>query len=192
MKALRSRLACLACAVLPGAALAADDISVSAHREADAVHVSARASLRAPRDLVWDTLTDYDRLHDFIPGMRTSRVIGRRGAAVIVEQRGEARFLVFSYPIEVTVASVQRPPYLIEIHLLRGNLRKLDGAYRIEPLPAGRLILRWEGTIVPALALPSVVSQYLIRASVEDQFLGMVREIERRDEARVRGTPPRR
>lgn len=161
-------------------ARAAEDVVVKASRDGDAIRVTARATIHAPLPLVWETLTDYDRLALFIPGMRRSRTVDHRGAAAIVEQRGEARLLMFSYPINVTVASVHVPPYVIEIHLLKGNLRRLDGAYRIEPLPRGGVVLHWSGLIEPDLPMPPIISEYLMRASLGDQFRAMVREIDRR------------
>lgn len=169
----------LGCAAA-GGACAAEDISIEAERHGPAVHVTARATLRAPHDLVWKTLTDYDRLREFIPGIHSSRLIEQRGPAAIVEQSGEARLLLFTYPIEVTVQTIQRSPNAIDVHLLKGNLKQLSGGYRIEPLPGGRLVLRWSGVIEPEAALPPLIGEYLMRANVEDQFLGMVREIERR------------
>ena len=159
---------------------------MNASRDGYAVRITAQATLKAPLQIVWQTLTDYERLPEFIPGMHKSKVIGHRGAAAIVTQLGEAHLLMFSYPIEVTVASVHLPPYEIQIHLLEGNLKQLDGGYQIEPRPDGSLILHWTGLIEPSLTLPPLIREYLMRATVEEQFLGMVREIERREGSQTR------
>lgn len=161
-------------------ATAAEDAEVEAHRVGDAVEVSARATLRAPLEVVWATLTDYNNLPAFVPGILRSRLIEYRGRAAIVEQRGEARFLFLSFPIEVTVASVEYPPHAIDVHVLKGNLRQLDGGYRIEPRADGALLLRWRGLIEPDMALPPLIGEMLMRLNVESQFFGMVQEIERR------------
>src|SRR6185503_1287446 len=87
---------------------AADDISVEATRREDALEVVCRASLDAPLELIWQTLTDYGRLAEFIPGMRRSRVVSRSGAVTVVEQSGEARLLFFTFPLEVTLTSTER------------------------------------------------------------------------------------
>lgn len=163
------------------AARAAEDVSVEATRRGSAVEVNCRATLQAPPALIWETLTDYDRLAQFIPGMHASRVVEQRGATAVVEQSGEARFLFVSFPIEVTVATTARPPHAIDVQVLKGNLKRLDGGYRIEPLPGGRTELRWSGLIEPAASLPPLIGVLLMRANIEDQFLGMVKEIERRD-----------
>ena len=179
-------VAALSCLVLfssVGAARAADDISVEATRRDEALDVVCRVMLDAPLDLIWQTLTDYNRLAEFIPGMRRSRLIERRGAVAVVEQLGEAGFLFLSFPIEVTIASTERPPYALEVSLLKGNLKRLEGAYRIEPQGAGRILLTWTG-IVEALYMPPLLGELVMRSNVTDQFRGMVREIGRRDALR--------
>lgn len=164
-----------------GAAGAADQVVIDAARRGTAVAIDARASLRVPFALIWQTLTDYDRLHEFVPGIRRSRVIERRGPAAIVEQNGAARFLLFSIPIDVIVESVEIPPNVIEIRVLKGNLRQLDGRYQIDSgAEPGVLVLRWFGLIEPEIGVPPLVGVPLMRANIADQFLGMVREIERR------------
>ncbi len=179
MRALR--LAAFACLFsLAGAALPAEDISVEARRRDEALEVVCRVMLDAPPELVWQTLTDYDRLAQFIPGMRRSRVLERRGAVAVVEQLGEAGFLFLTFPIEVTLASTERAPHALEVSMLKGNLKRLDGAYRIEPQAGGRLLLSWSG-IVEALSMPPLLGELVMRSNIEDQFRGMVREIERRD-----------
>lgn len=184
MRALTVRI-CLGLLVLPAAwnARAAEDILVESIRRDDALEIVCRATLDAPLDIIWQTLTDYDHLPEFIPGMRSSRVIERRGAEVVVEQLGEARFMFLTHPIEVTVVSTERPPHALEVSLLKGNLKRLEGAYRIEPQGALRILLTWTGT-VEALWMPPLIGELLMRSNIEDQFRGMVREIKRRDALR--------
>ncbi len=179
-------LAAQCCALLfsgVNAARAADDLSVETTRRDEALEVVCRATLDAPYELVWATLTDYDRLAEFIPGMRRSRLVERRGPLVIVEQSGEAGFLFLSFPIDATLASTERPPHALEVRLLKGSLKRLEGAYRIERQGGGRILLTWSGT-VEALSMPPLLGELVMRSIIEDQFRGMVREIERRDALR--------
>jgi ribosome-associated toxin RatA of RatAB toxin-antitoxin module len=168
---------------LAPAARAAEELSVEATRHEGALRVLCRAVLEAPAELVWQTLTDYDRLAEFIPGMRRSRVIERHGPVALVEQSGEARFLMFKFPIEVTLASVERPPHEIEATLVKGNLQRLQGTYRIAPQRGARIALTWTGIVVPA-EMPPLLGEIVMRGNIEEQFRGMVREIERREALR--------
>lgn len=162
---------------------AAEELSVETTRRGDALEVVCHAELEAPADLVWQTLTDYNRLSEFIPGMRRSRVIVQRGPVSVVEQSGEVRVLFLTFPIEVTLSSLERPPHAIEASMLKGNLRRLQGTYRIEPQRGGRVVLTWTG-VIEAVSMPPLLGEIVMRSSIEDQFRGMVHEIERRSAAR--------
>lgn len=166
-------------------ALAAEGLTVQAEARGAAVSVDIKATVTAPHALIWSTLTDYGHLAEFIPGMQSSKVTERRGPTAIVEQHGEAGFLVFSYGIDVVVASTEYHPDTIEIRVLKGNLKRLDGRYQVERgEKEGTWTVRWVGLIEPSIALPQFLNVRLIRGSLVDQFRGMIDEIERRDSAR--------
>jgi ribosome-associated toxin RatA of RatAB toxin-antitoxin module len=156
------------------------DISVNATPQDGTVEVTAKAVVSAPIELIWQTLTDYDHLAEFVPGIDSSRVVSRQGTRLIVEQKGGIGWWFFSYPIHVTLASTERPYESIDVHLLQGNLRRLDGAYRIEPRPDGSIELVWHGVIEPDTPLPGFLRTALLRRSISEQFAAVVREIERR------------
>ena len=133
-------------------------------------------------------LTDYEKLPDFVPGLKKSRVASRNGTTVVVEQSGEARFLMFSFPIDVVLEAVEKPQSSIRVRSLSGTLRYLEGGYDVEAEPdSGKFILRWVGTIAPDVSLPPLLGEVVMRMSIEDQFTGMVREIDRREALRRAG-----
>ncbi len=180
---MRGLIPALALCLAAGAARGAEDFAVDTLRRGEAVEVRCGATLDAPKDIVWQTLTDYGRLAEFIPGMRRSRIVSYAGGAAVVEQVGEARFLFVTYPIEVTLSSVERPPDTIEAKMLKGSLTRMEGAYRVRVRADGRVRLTWDG-IVEAPGLPPLIGELVMRANIEDQFRGMVEEIERREAAR--------
>ena len=179
--------ALLALIVGISAVQAAEPVSIRASSRGGAVEIEARATLRAPYALIWQTLTDYDHLSDFIPGMLKSQVIERRGSAAIVEQMGTAAILFFDYPINVVVESTEYPPTFIGVRVLKGNLKQLEGGYRLERIAdtGDEFVLYWSGLIEPSLPVPNFISMPLLRANIRDQFRGMVREIERREALRT-------
>ena len=188
MSAVRAKaIALLLFAAWAGVALGAAPVSIKASSRGGEVAIEARATIRAPRALIWQTLTDYNHLSEFIPGMMTSHVIGRRGSTAIVAQTGEAGFMLFSYPIRVVVESREEPPSFIGIRVLKGNLKQLDGGYRIETTGhrGDEYVLRWSGLIERPPLLPLFIAVPLMRADIADQFRGMVKEIERREALRI-------
>jgi ribosome-associated toxin RatA of RatAB toxin-antitoxin module len=171
-------------------ALAASAVDVQTSRQGDLIEVRAKATIKAHMEVVWATLTDYERLPEFIPGLKKSRITARNGATITIEQSGEAHFLFITVPIEVTLESTERAPHSIEVRRVAGTLRQLQGRYETEAMPDHSYVqLRWTGSIEPENRLPPLVGESIMRQSIRSQFTGMVREIERREAARKRPTP---
>lgn len=164
---------------------AAEDMSFEVQRFGERIDVRASAVVAAPLRLVWDTLTDYERLPRFIPGLSSSVVASRRGNRLLVDQVGEARFLVFSQPIEVRLEVTQSPPDWVATRAVRGNVRRMTGHYDLAADAArGTVLVRYHGDIEPDFDLPPLVGMAALRATVEAQFTAMIEEIERRAAAK--------
>ena len=110
-----------------------------------------------------------------IPPFAILLLYGFRGWALVV-------FLAVS-AVGGTLLATARRPVAIDVRVLKGNLRRLEGGYRLEPAGAGKIVLRWMGLIQPE-SLPPLLGVLVMRANIEDQFTGMVREIKRREAAR--------
>jgi len=159
-------------------ALAAGEVAVDAARSGGAIDVSAHADLDVDVGTAWQVLTDYDRYASFIPGLAVSRVVTRDATSAIVEQKGEARFLFFRYPIEVRLAVAEVPLRSVTSHAIGGNLRELRGRYELEPLSRG-VRLHYTGRIVLAEDPPGLIDVTAVRLNVARQFEALVHEIER-------------
>lgn len=164
------------------AAEAAGKTHVDARVTPQGIAVTTRAQIDAAQNVIWQTLTDYDHLAQFIPGMTTSRTLTRCGNSAVVAQTADAGASLFSYPIDIVVESDERPPTDISVQLLSGNLRTYRGGYRLEPVAGAKdsFILTWTGVVEPDIALPGLITGWVLRQAVEDEFRAMLGEIERR------------
>ena len=88
----------------------AQDVSVETTRQGDHIVIEASAELQADVRIVWQVLSDYDRLAEFIPNLKVSRVLSRTADGVVLEQQGEYAFLFFSQPIDVRLLIIELPP----------------------------------------------------------------------------------
>lgn len=169
----------LALAAHAGAASGAEDFAIEVERMGERFSVRAQATLAAPAALAWQVLTDYDNLPQFIPGLSSSTTQLRAGNRAVLEQKGEARFLLFSLPIEVRLEVRESPYDWIVSRAVSGNLKRMNGRYElVHDGPVLRL--RYTGELEPAFSLPPLVGTFALRAMVEEQFTAMVAEIERR------------
>src|SRR5438105_15963657 len=92
-------------AVAPGLvrAAAAEAIEIRIERQGEHITVSASAVMQVDARIAWEVLSDYDNLAQFIPDMKSSRVVSRSGDRVGVEQKGEIGFFFYRQPVDVTL-----------------------------------------------------------------------------------------
>ncbi len=147
------------------------------------IQVHAQLVTPATPDMVWQVLTDYDHLAEFIPDMRSSRTISAPGLPVQVEQKGSASFMFFSFPLIVVFEIDDHSPADLHFHSISGNLRDMTGHYRLTPLDNGTRI-QYAARFQPDFHVPPLISGAIMRREIERQFDGLLLEIERRNAAR--------
>ncbi len=160
----------------------AADIVVRASRSGDVLQVEASAVLEGSLDNAWQVLTDYGRYAEFVSDLQVSRVISRDHNAVMVEQKGEARLLFFSYPIDVRLSITEKPREQVVSQAVAGNFREMRSTYALEARQ-GQLFLRYSGRLDPDFYVPPVIGTYLLRVNVESMFRALVEEIERQQKS---------
>lgn len=163
----------------------AADIAVQVERGGGALQVEATAAIEASLFRVWQVLTDYGRLAEFVPDLQTSRVISRDGNQVLVEQKGEARLLFVRFPIDVRLAVTEHPYERIVSRAVAGNFREMQGTYRLEA-GQGQVMLRYSGRLVPDFFVPPLIGTLVVRHNVEATFRALVEEMERQDKPVIR------
>jgi len=91
-------------------------------RDAAGYRVDASADLEADQSLVWETLTDYEKLPQFVPGIRSVRVLATHEESgrqrLLIEQAGELRFLFFSRRVAVLLDVEHQPQWRVEARAL--------------------------------------------------------------------------
>lgn len=157
---------------------AAATITLDAERDGDAVDIRASAVLDADSATAWRVLTDYNRYTEFIPDLRLSRVMARRGAMVTVEQSGDAAIWLFKIPVDVTFEIREIPPYRLQSRAVAGTLRVLTSSYALTPAATG-IRLEYTGRAAPGYALFGRIEQAAIEHNIARQFQALADEIER-------------
>ena len=127
-----------------------------------------------------ESLIDYNRLAEYIPGMHSSRLLRYEGQTAFVEQHGVSELLFFKIPIDVVVKTIEFKPYSISIELVSGNLDYLSGGYHLTQIGDEDLwVLSWSGFLDPSLPIPNFIAERFIRNNIKSQFLGIISQIEK-------------
>lgn len=185
------RFACSLFALLAAAAAAAQ-LEVDVQRDAGVYVVRAEVELLADRRTAWMTITDYERLPQFVPGIRSAQVLARvaegGGERLLVEQAGEFRYLWFAQTVQVWLDVTHQPPERVlarsvlpsGVRAERITLRRFEGTYLLTALDATRTRFVYQARIEPAQPMLPVLGTLAVRHTVAEQFRAMATEIERR------------
>lgn len=169
-------------------------------RRGSAFEVEAVARTRASLEVAWRALTEYERLPQFVPGLTSVRVLRRSQVdgleRLLVEQRGEFRWLLFAQPVTVLMDVVHRAPTRVDARAVANPgqdetyLEAFEGRYELESVDEG-VRLRYVARIVPHFVLPPVIGTLAVRQTVRAQFDAMVAEIERRGQSAMQARASR-
>jgi carbon monoxide dehydrogenase subunit G len=172
-----------AAAPAPGPAPAVD---VRVERVADAdgkvYRIAASGTVAAAPAAAWRTLTDYDHLADFVPGLTRARVVSRDGDTVIVEQQGTASFLIFSQPIRLVVRVHEQAPSRIDIGLVEGDMKVYRASWELVSQPGGTgTKVVYDAAIEPKFYVPAMIGTTLVRKDIAGMMAAVLARMERQE-----------
>jgi ribosome-associated toxin RatA of RatAB toxin-antitoxin module len=141
--------------------------------------VKARIVTTAPLQRVWDVLTDYDRLADFVPDLTSSRLVARDGDECIVAQEGFGQFLFIKQPVHLLVRVVETPVSTIQVTLVKGNMHEYSADWALNTIDSAMTQIDYDATIAPMFYVPSLFGAALMKRDLRNMLAGMVREMEK-------------
>ncbi|HXV11557.1 MAG TPA: SRPBCC family protein [Burkholderiales bacterium] len=172
-----ARLFLLPLLVLLAPARAAE-VTVDTTRSGAIFEVKASAEFKGSLSRAWQVLTDYERLAAFVPDLQVSRVVSRERNNALVDQKGAARLLFFSYPMDVRLAVTEYPYERVVSHSVAGNFRELRSTYTLA-MRKDHVFLQYSGRMIPDFYVPPLIGTWALRNSVESKFRALVDEMER-------------
>ena len=175
----------------------ADDVNVDVRRRGRRFEAEAVLDVAGDARTVWDTITDYDALPSFMPGIHACRVIERRALTkasehLVVEQHGEFRFLLFAQAMTVRL-NIEHQLFRVAVAkaesfdlglFKRRAIDVFEGRYELTPLAARRKMprtqLRYTAQIGLRLPPPPAIGSVAVRQNLAAQLEAVAREVDRR------------
>jgi hypothetical protein len=157
------------------------DIVVRVQKHGQDIAVETDCPVDAPLSIVWEVLTDYEHMAQFISNLEFSGVQNRADNVLRVEQRGKVSKGLLTFAFD-NVREVELVPYH-EIHsrLISGDLKASEFTTRIVEVAAVFHIVN-SGRYTPNAWVPPFIGPALIEAETRKQFGEIRREILRRSE----------
>ena len=169
-----------AAAGLPRAPLSPDqDIIVHVQKAGAEVLVEVDCPVRAPVALVWEVLTDYDNMANFVSDLQFSAIEHRNDNVLTVRQAGKVTRGLFTFAYN-SVREVELVPLTeIRSRLISGDLKASAFTTRIVDLD-GLVHIRNSGRYTPNFWVPPLVGPALIEGETRKHYAEIRAEILRR------------
>lgn len=149
-----------------------------AHRQRQ---ITARIQIYHPVEQVWQVLTAYDTLADFIPNLAVSRRLAHPNGGIRLEQVGTQRLLRFNFSARVVLDLEEKFPYEIQFDMVEGDLKAYSGKWLLEPefsctSPGTNLcyIVR----VLPKRTMPVAIVERRLRQDLRTNLLAIRRRVE--------------
>ncbi|HEX9278644.1 MAG TPA: SRPBCC family protein [Casimicrobiaceae bacterium] len=175
-------IAVLTLAMLPVAGLQAatdEDIEVRVKKNGAEVAVDVDCPVNASVAVIWEVLTDYDHMSEFLSDVQHSSVHARDGHTLQVYQKGKATRGLLSITFENLREVELVPRQEIRSRLISGDLKA--SAFTTRVVDDGTLVhIINSGRYTPKIWVPPVIGPTLIEAETRKHFGELRNEILRR------------
>ena len=159
-----------------------EDIVVRVRKEGSGVAMDVDCPVDAPWQIVWEVLTDYAHMPQFISNIEHSVVEEAAGNVLRIRQTGKASRGPLTLTFDMTREVELVPQTEIRSRLVEGDLKSSDFVTRIVQRN-DRIHILNNGRYVPKVWVPPVLVPSMIEAETRKQFGEFRAEILRRSAA---------
>jgi ribosome-associated toxin RatA of RatAB toxin-antitoxin module len=141
--------------------------------------VVSSGEVNAAPAAVWKILTNYERMPEFVPDLKTTKVLSRSGNRAVIEQYGTARFLFLRRAIQLVVQATEEPISAIDINLVSGDMKVYNCRWELVPTETGGTRILYTGKLVPKFYVPGMLGANIIRADIERMMHAVLERLEK-------------
>lgn len=142
--------------------------------------IASSGTVAASPAAVWRVLTDYNRMADYVPDLKSARVVARDGDKVILEQHGAARMLFFSRDIHLIVEVHEQAPHRIDVSLIDGDMKVYRCSWEISAVAAtGGSRISYNASIEPKFYVPGLVGTSMVRKDIAKMMSAVLLHLDR-------------
>ena len=139
--------------------------------------LEAAVLIRADVERIWDTVTACDDAVKFVPGLRSCRVLERKGDKSRIEHR--VKFSWFLPEVTYVLEAEYDPPRRIDFQRVVGDLKELNGTWTLEPLDQdGRTLVAYSVDLDPGFFVPGWLVRLALSADLPDLLKSLRRRVE--------------
>lgn len=125
----------------------------------------AQIVIHANADRIFKILTDYQNAGSLFPGLKSCRVVQDLGATKYVAYKVEPNSSLGTYQYQLEITETRNRS--IEWHRIKGDLRAIDGSWKLEPDASGaNTIVTYSSSVQVGFFMPQSLVNRQIRNSM--------------------------
>lgn len=157
------------------------EIDAHSSKQEEKIRIDVNLLIHAPKEVVWDVITDYGNATTFISSLKSSSDQRVSVSEHIVSQVGLVNIGVINLPIKtVYKAHLNSNQYAIETDLLSGDLESMRMETHLQSLPNEMTNLKYSVVVVPGAVIPNFLAEHFFLVYAKDAFKDLANEIIRR------------
>lgn len=144
--------------------------------------ITAKIQIPQPIEPVWQVLTDYEALTDFIPNLATSRLVEHPSGGVRLEQVGTQRLLRFNFSARVVLDLKEKFPDEISFNMVEGDFKAFSGKWLLEPAQVSEQIitnLYYVLRVWPKRTMPVAIIERRLASDLRLNLLAIRQQVEK-------------
>ncbi len=127
--------------------------------------LGAQVVIPHPAQAVWQVLTDYDHLAEFIPNLEHSCRLPHPN--IRLEQVGGQKVLKWSFRARVVLDIQEHFPERICFEMVEGDFQEFRGHWHLEPLPELHTRLNYYLQVTPKPRMPVALVEQRLRRDLK-------------------------
>lgn len=142
--------------------------------------ISASIQIPQPSDRVWQVLTDYEHLADFIPNLQESRRVPHPEGGIRLEQVGAQSLwkLKLKFCARVVLDMVEHFPHELRFQMVEGDFKEFFGAWILQPIADNITDLTYTLTVQPSRMMPVGLIEKRLRRDLEVNLTAIYQRVE--------------
>lgn len=142
--------------------------------------ISATIQIPQPSDRVWQVLTDYEHLAEFIPNLQESRRVPHPDGGIRLEQVGAQSLwkLKLKFCARVVLDMVESFPRELRFQMVEGDFKEFFGAWTLQPAAEGSTNLTYTLTVQPSRIMPIGLIEKRLRRDLEVNLAAIYQRVE--------------
>ena len=182
---------CLTVFLAASAGFAEDAVSMAYNEGWGHYNVEGCFSVEADRQTVWDVLTDYGHISQFVGNMKVSEVESRIDDDLILRQEAEGGFLFFTQRIRLLLNVHEVPLRSIRFtDISHKDFYFYQGSWQLEPSSDGRgTEVTYRLDAEQNFSAPAFLASDAVKGGAQDLLNSVRREILQRRQAKAQSRP---